>query len=288
MLTVGQADRLRTSARATLAEFGYEVDMYGDHARTAGGAQYGLWNLASRVAHEPERRWGRIVREHFRVLTEAMTQAMPEPSEEQLESDLLVRLVETSSLSGGQQSFDYALEWMPGVSRVLVIDEPQTVRTLMDQVVARLGPVGPLLDRGHRNLVRMLREARVTVERFDIEDGHVHVAMSDNVYLASMAQCLDEAVRHWSPGADLAHGVVFAIPFRNQVVFRVIDGSDSVLHALVIVPRLALAGYAEGTGPISPHTYLWLDGEVTQLTELGGDEIVVRPGPLERWLSEEP
>jgi hypothetical protein len=288
MLTVDQADRLRQLTRTTLAEIGYEVDMFGEHARTADGAQYGLWNLATRAALEHERTWGKLVRNHFTLLTEAMAQASPDLSDEQLERDLLTRLVETDSLGQHDSEFTYAPEWMPGISRVLVIDEPQTVRTLMDRQIRPLGPAGPLFDRGHRNLLRMLDSAEVSIESIDDGEGHhVEVAVSDNVYVASMAQCLDLALARWLRGVNVSNGVVFAIPCRNQLAFRVVTDSAAALDALMLLPRIAVAGFSDGTGPVSPHTYLWLGGEVTQLTDFTGDELVVRPGPLERWLTEE-
>jgi hypothetical protein len=288
MLSVEQADRLRQLSRTTLAEIGFEVDMFGEHARTADGAQYGLWNLATRAAVEPERTWGKLVRNHFTLLTEAMAKAPPALTDEQLERDLLTRLVETDSLGQRDAEFAYAPEWMPGVSQVLVIDEPQTVRTLMDRHVAPLGPAGPLFDRAHRNLLRMLDSANVSIERIDDGDGHhVDIAVSDNVYVASMAQCLDLALARWQPHLDLSGGVAFAIPCRNQLAFRVVGDTASALDALMLLPRLAVAGFSDGTGPVSPHTYLWLNREVTQLTDFSGDELVVRPGPLERWLTEE-
>jgi hypothetical protein len=76
------------------------------------------------------------------------------------------------------------------------------------------------------------------------------------------------------------------VPYRHQLNYRVVDGPAAALDALLLIPQFTVLGFDDSPGPLSPHTYLWLDGEVTQLTRLTDDQLAVIPGPLEPLLHE--
>lgn len=113
------------------------------------------------------------------------------------------------------------------------------------------------------------------------------MAQSEWVYTSSLPLLLPQALARFAPGADLGRGVLFCAPNRHQFGFHVVTGPDAAARSLMLMPTFALNAYADGASPLSPHTYLWLDGEVTQLTEITDTTLGVHPGPhLERLFSQ--
>ena len=110
--------------------------------------------------------------------------------------------------------------------------------------------------------------------------------LGDSFFTASFVLFLPELVHRFQPGADLERGVVFSAPYRHQVNFRVVDSATAALDALLLIPRFTVLGFEDSPGPLSPHTYLWLDGEVVPLTRLAEGGLSVVPGPLEPLLGE--
>ena len=168
---------------------------------------------------------------------------------------------------------------MPGVLRVLVVDLPRSVRTVSAQDAAGLAPLGPHYDRGLANLAREFAAAEFELETVTYEGGTFEVASSDWVYTSSLPLLFTQALARFAPDADLARGVLFCVPDRYQFGFHVCRDAEEAARALMIMPTFALNAYDDGVSPLSPHTYLWRDGEVSQLTEVTDTTLSVHPGP---------
>lgn len=279
MLTRKDADHLRSLVHRHLAQRGFEPDVGPDFATIADGTTFGLWNLGANAAGDPDGRrgWPSLVADHLDSVIEAVHQ--PEDlTDELLAEHLLVRLIDTQT-SGSEELARYAPEWMPGVLRILVVDLPRSVRTVSPEDAEGLAPLGPLYDRGLANLAREFAAAEFEVETLSHEGGSFQLALSEWVYTSSLPLLLPQAVDRFAPGADLGLGVLFCVPNRHQFAFHVCRDAEDAARALTIMPTFAINGYADGVSPLSPHTYLWLDGQVDQLTEITDTTLSVPPGP---------
>lgn len=276
LLTVDEAAELRNLARSALSELGYEPVIQADHAVLDDGTVLGFDTLARSCLAAPRGRssWPKVVRHHFSRLLD------DDPWDAE-DGTLVVRLADLASLDTGDLTFAYAPEPIPGLRQVLCLDRPDTVVTLGDELVAgRTVPLGALVDEGRENLQALLRRSDATVERLEHDGQAFWCAIGDDVFTASYALLLPDALRLWMPEADLTNGVLFAVPFRHQLAFAVCSDRTAVLDGLQLLPLFAGSGHSDGVGPLSPHVYHWLDGEVTQVSRHVDGGIEVRPGPL--------
>jgi hypothetical protein len=277
-----EADRFRATVREVLAEEGYEVTVHPGHVETDDGRRWGLWNVAA-VAHGDERGpagWPDVVRAHFLRLVAGDRVSTDDLSDEEYLERLHLRLVEEAALrSLGGDGFGHALPWADGVVRVPVVDLPDTVVTPPEPELRRRGDLAVLLDRAHRNTAGLVTSAPLQAERVEHEGRWFWCVLGDSFFTASMALVLPDLVERIEPGADLSQGVVFAVPFRQQIDFRVVDSASAALDALLLIPRFAVLGFEDSAGPLSPHTYLWHEGAVSQLTRFDDGRLAVVPGP---------
>lgn len=274
MLSSADAGALRELIRETLAENGWEPQMHGDHAVLSDGRVFGFDNLARRVRGATDRRdWPSVVRSHFAIVLAGTGGA----TNDVLPETIVVRLLDVTA--GTPLAFDYAPEWQPGVIEVLVADYPDRVEFLSDGRVAAMAPLGPWFDRARWNLRRILDESDVRVERIAQGEHWFDCAHSSSVFLATAATMLPEILPRLRPDVDLDAGVIFAVPFRHQLAFRDCRDPNAVIDAVTLLPLFASNGYANGVGPVSPHTYLWRDGQVEQLTRIADGRLQVIPGP---------
>jgi len=277
LLTIRDADRLRSIARTVLAENGFEAQVFGDHLAIEDGRTVGLGNLTRKVLDARPSEWDRIVRMHLLPL---LTPA-EDPTGDELLTRIVARLHDVSAGSGDPRlTYDYAPAWQPGVAEILVVDLPDHVSMLGDGSVRDLAPLGPWYDRARRNLFRELTEtAEVRVETVE-HDGHrLRCAFSESVYTASGALLLPEVLSYWEPAVDLRDGVLFAVPFRNQLAFVACSDAVDVMDGLQLLPAFAAQGYSDGVGPVSPFVYYWREGVVTQVSHIVDGTIVVTPPP---------
>ncbi|MGL4745612.1 MAG: hypothetical protein ACRCXL_14660, partial [Dermatophilaceae bacterium] len=84
---------------------------------------------------------------------------------------------------------------------------------------------------------------------------------------ASFARFLDLVVRRLLPQSDAVGGFVFAVPYRHAIIIQPCSTPQATRDALELVPTYAQSLYADGAGPLSPHTFHWLDRRITRLTE---------------------
>ncbi|TWS25886.1 hypothetical protein FK268_01060 [Tsukamurella sputi] len=276
LLTIRDADRLRSLTRTVLAEKGFEAQVLGDHLRTADGCTLGLDNLMRKVRGVDGAQWDPVVREHLAAL---LRPGDGEPTDEELRARVIARLLDVTA-GDPRLTFDYAPQWQPGVAEVLAVDYPDRVSMLGDGSVRNLAPLGPWYDRARGNLFRELTEtAAVRIETVE-HDGHrIRCALSESVYTASGALLLSELLPRWVPGIDLRGGVLFGVPFRNQLAFAACSDAASALGGLMLLPVFTANGYSDGVGPVSPNVYYWRDGAVTQISSIADDALNVTPPP---------
>lgn len=170
-------------------------------------------------------------------------------------------------------------EWMPGVIQGSVVVLPSAVHILTREQLQSRAPGADVDSFAWRNLRAELAKG-VQVGRFTQDDRWFGVIVGSPVHTASLALLMPELLAVTNPGEDLSRGVVFALPVRDQIAYRVVQGKDSILAALTEMPGYASAGFHQGQGPVSSHVYLWRDGQVTQLTQVGDNgAIQVHLGP---------
>jgi hypothetical protein len=213
------------------------------------------------------------------ALAEADIEAL---SHEEFDAALTSRLVSAERIMSTGLGFSYATRFADHVHEVLTLDLPTTVVMLPDSRVAETGRRLPLLvDRGRTNLLHLLETSPVEVER--VVDGRrgAYVVGGDSPYTASFARYLNDAVHRWLPQADTTNGIVFALPHRHAIVVQTCANAAEAREALELVPALAQEMHADGTAPVSRHTYHWLDRQITCLTEEDGNGgLTLRPTPF--------
>lgn len=278
MLSVDEAARLRALTSSWFSGQRREVTISGAHVQSDDGTRYGLWNLAARC-HETEhpKAWPGLVDEHFTVLLAAQDTDLSAFTDEEFGDSLRLRLVEKlpDDLDDGP---GFATEWAPGISRVLVLDLPTTVISPPSAYFAERGTPGRLLDQAWQQTASLV--VTEDLERLAIGDhDEIWCVVGDSVFTATLAMFLPDLVHRFEPGADLGLGVLFSLPHRHQVNYRVIDRPRTALDALLVMPSFTVAGYVDAASSVSPSVYLWLDGQVTQISAFVDNQIHVTPGP---------
>lgn len=281
MLSVDEAARLRSLVAGWFVQRGTEVSIAPGHVQTDQGTRYGLWNLAARC-HEDEAGpdgWPLIVDDHFTVLLAAEQIDIEEFTDEEFRDALRLRLLEDQPGPDADPDPDHAPVWAPGIRRHLVLDLPTTVVTPSRAELERRGALGPLTDLAWQQTASIVVTEDLERERIQVDQHHAWCVLGDSVFTASLALFLPDVVRRFEPDARLDQGVIFSLPLRHQLNYRVVEHPMSVLDALLVLPQFTVAGFSDAVGPVSPSVYLWLDGEITQLSAVHDRQITVRPGP---------
>ncbi|GAB3070635.1 hypothetical protein [Pedococcus soli] len=278
MFEESDAATFRSTVRETLAEMGFEVTVLADHVTTDDGRQWGLWNLGAGCAGTPHDQWPATVRAHF---TTVMAGADDEPlTAAYLDAHVVSRLMEEDGLRQTPDWVDRGLEWAPGVRQVVVVDTPETVQVLPPAAFEEFRPLGPWFDRGLANLRAQLDTETFQLEAVTHGDSTFWCLLGDSVYTASLALLLPDVVQRYAAQPLSDKGVLFAIPFRHQLAFHVVDEPQAALNALMVMPQFAAAGFLEGSGPVSPSVFWWQEGRVRQVSTMTADRrLSVTPGP---------
>lgn len=287
--SVDEAAQFRALVREVAAERGREVSVHADHIVDDAGNVFGLWNVAALCASESDGAWRGLVDTHVDHLFNPQGPDVATMDLEALMASVHARLVEEDSLRSFDDLDAYSLEeWAPGVRRILAVDTPTTVLTpALDHLKAR-APLATLIDQGWRNTRSLLDTEPLSAERVEHDGRWFTCLLGDSFFTASLALMLSDVAARFEPEAVQEHGIIFAIPYRHQLAFRVATDAEAALAGLMLIPRFAANCFSESPGPISPCTFHWRDGVVSCLTEMDGQgQLTVRPGPyLERLLSE--
>jgi hypothetical protein len=280
-----EAARFRSLVRSTFAELGMEVVVHADHMQADDGRTFGLWNLAAACHNDEdgEPGWPAAIERHVRITSAATARdELAEMSEEELMSSVYVRLVESASLGQlGRDDVEYASEVAPGVLRLLVVDLPETVVTPAQSRLEERAPLPRLLDQGWRNLHGLLDREVFELDTLEHEGAAFSILLGESMMTATLVLMLPEVIERWAPGSRLDRGAFVCLPYRHQLAFHVIDDPEQALKTLMVMPQFAVRGFSDGTGPLSPHTYWWRDGELHQLTTFEDDGRIALTVPPE-------
>ncbi|MGL5929266.1 MAG: hypothetical protein ACRCY8_10035, partial [Dermatophilaceae bacterium] len=205
---------------------------------------------------------------HLERLTAAAEGDVGILTADEFDSALTARLVGADRIHDPTGGFDYANWFADGVHEVLSLDLPSAVVMLPESRLTETGHRVPaLVERGRQNLATLAVTSPVDVERVGDGGGSVFALIGDSPYTASFARFLDLVVRRLLPRADTGGGFVFAVPYRHAIVIQPCSTPQQTRDALELVPPYAQALHADGSGPVSPHTFHWLDRRITRLTE---------------------
>lgn len=263
-MTEDQATLLRTLVREVFAETGREVVVYADHVVDDSGGQFGLWNLAALCASEPQSHWRRLVEGHVRRITTEQPD-LDALSDDQFRSALYLRLVEANSLPD-RGFYPYARDIGDHLVELLSVDMPEMITTPPEDALLRRGDIEVLKEHGLRNLRGVLQQPEVEVQHVqESGSGRFAVATGESFFTASLSLILPEAMAHFTHERDLGRGVLLVVPFRHQLAYHVIDGTEGAA-ALNNLFRWAMLGFGDAPGPLSPHVYWVRDGHWEQIT----------------------
>lgn len=265
-LTVDEATEIRRLAQRAFADAGIDVQTHPDHLSAPDGQLFGLWNLAATCHAAPKgrREWPGVVRNHVQVLLTAPPSAESLSLEEVLPR-VYLRVYGTDTLPAQfLQQMTYARPIADGLLEALALDSPESVVTLMDTEVTRLG-VGELRRAGLENLLREPIDAIDTVR--SPAGADIQVVLGDSVYTASRILAMRDLLQRVFGDREYPNGVLVAVPIRHQVALLPLDGGNPVA-AISAVAGFAAAGFSDGVGGVTPSTYWWHDGVLTRITTL--------------------
>ena len=284
VLDTVSADQVRALAGAWFADHGIAAAVRPGCVQTHDGRQYGLWNLAVACSRDAARRtdWGAVVDGHFSRLLGAAAQEVTELSDAEFGSALRLRLVGDAVLRSVPDpgAFCYAPSWAPGIRAVLVLDLPGRLVALPEAQLAARGAMTELVAVGRRNTWALVDTENLIVQPVEHGGRWFRCMIGDTAFTSSLALMLPDLVARIEPGAAVDRGIIFSVPYRHQLNYRVVEGAASVLDALTLIPRFTLKGYHDSPSPLSPLTFLWLDGAVTAVSEVDDVHVTVVPGPV--------
>lgn len=250
-LSAFQVRRLHQLVAHAFDDAGYAVERVGDHVVDDRGRGFHLRDLAAECATEPVTRWPELVRRHVTV---AVT---PGPTLEQLTEHTLreacvLRLVPAATLPPG---------WDPTAASI--------TRDLVSVVAVDLGTEAlmpsaeALQERAphlpwRRHAQTNLRERARSLALHHEPGPDFDVLVGESGLTASLSLVLEDVLARIG-GADLGRGVLVGVPYRHQLVLRVVDrpvGPEVVTR---------LGDYVRSThsvapGPVSPLVHWVHDG----------------------------
>jgi hypothetical protein len=209
--SVSEANDFRRLVERSFAAAGREVTVYPDRVEDRSGTTFRLWNIGALCVGASPSDWPALVDDHIRLVT-TPTRELSDLSQEEIESALTLRLVETVSVRE-PDALGYARVVAPGLLEVLAVDLPDSVATPTREELAERGTIGNLLDRGRENLHGLLRDPSLVAETVgEGEHGRFTAVTGGSVFTASLALLLPEAVEHLTDENDWGRGFLVAVP----------------------------------------------------------------------------
>lgn len=266
-LTRAQGARLRSLVRHAFAERGVEVTLLPDRVEATGGNQYGLTNIAAACNASPAREWPSIVTWHVDTVLRALAApAIAELTDEAVLGHVFVRVMGASAVPD-LSCFEYRRDLGGDLIELLALDSEDSVSLMQDSDVERFG-VDVLRSAGVENL---LAEPFGSCEQIAVSPGTVFsCVLGDSVYTASRLLTMSDVLRRITGTAQAPNGILVCLPNRHKLAFHVMVDAG-VVPVLPAMARFALAGYADGVGPVSPNLFWQHDGELHQLSRLEPD-----------------
>lgn len=279
-----------------LAHQGIEaVPVIGDYGKALAIADVGqvsMENLADRLIEHESSEWEAILHQwvNFVLATIAENNA-PQPSKDEVLGMIRTRIISTYDAEWR----DYGRVLAPGLLQVLCLDHPTHVVLLSDEQVEELDiPLEVLFTQGQINT-----DAE-PIDEVLTEDG-VSLATSDSLFMASkignIPALLDQL------GIEAPDGLLFAVPNRSLLLFRVPIPDDGVANIFAVAQALSVflpeSGFNNPGGLVSENVYYWspngtIEPQLGNYDEMQQDlsdaghsvefpdqgMVVVKPGPM--------
>lgn len=265
---------LRSLVAMAFAGRGTEVTIESLYVQGADEVQFGLWNLATKCAEAPRRRWPEIVQEYVDAVSDLPGRETL--TEEQVRNGIHERIQAVDSLPNP--------EWFPSATilsdvlvSIAVLDTPTVVQTVPEDRYDEVGGLERWRAAGRASTRRLIDTEELEHAVIDPSTG-VHVVMGESFFTASLALHLPDVMARFGV-ADTGRGVVVALPFRHQIAFHPVVGAASV-EAIQQLFQLAMRNFAESPGGVTPHLHLVRDGLWTRISmfdEQGKPAIGVGP-----------
>jgi hypothetical protein len=258
-LTLSDAALLRRLVQSWLVEHGREGVMAAGEVKLDG--LHGLTNLARLCAQQPggPADWPGVIDAHFATLLPALQNRVDADalSPADFTSRVMLRLWPDDMLGLNANTMAGWANVAPGLVQTLVLDEPNTVRSVAVSQAARVG---------EQILLRAARDnlAQAHYERH-IADWHgirVDVLRSDSSYMASQLLVLDDILGRMYPYEVAPSGVLVAVPDRSMMLLHVV-ASGTGTRVVSAMRRYARERHGHAPWPLSPHVYWWYDGELS-------------------------
>jgi hypothetical protein len=258
MLSVADADHLRSIVRTVFAERGTEVTIGPADVVRDDGFRFWLGNVARYCAGNDRSDWPRIVREHIRRTDEASRT----PFEESL-GKAYVRLYRDGNLLDNPR-----VDFAPGLVQALVLDAPESMQVMRRETVERLGGWASVYAAALANL---RREPPGRHKVLNVPGGAaVHYVEGKSVYTGSLAIVLADLARQVGDPLPPDAVWVLSVPDRHRLMWHVVRDRTAVF-AVTAMARLAHDAFEKVAYELSPHVY-WSDGtSYRQLTRPGPD-----------------
>jgi hypothetical protein len=266
--TTAEADTFRELVRASFAEVGRDVAVYPDHVEDKTGTTFGLWNIGALCAREELSDWADLIDDHVRRVT-TPTRGLDDLTSEELEASVYLQLVDARSVSE-PDLLGYAREVAPGLLEVISIDLPDAVATPPEAELTARGRLQDLRERGRANLLSLLSGDLIGAETVDGDSGGRFIAVTGpSLFTASLALLLPETMEQFSGESDEGRGVLVAVPFRHQLLYRVVDG-PAAARALDDMFEVARRRFMTNAGPVSPDVYWVRNHRWVPVTSMDG------------------
>jgi hypothetical protein len=251
--TVAQAAEFRRLVARSFAAVGRDVDVYPDRIADAGGTTLGLWNIGALCVGADLDDWPALIDDHVRLVTTPAPH-VADLSPEELESGLVLRLVETGCVPE-PDTLGHARVVAPGLLEVLSVDVGESLATPSRDELAGREAIGWLIARARANLRALLADDGLQAEPVgESACGGYTAVTGRSRFTASLALLLPETVEHFTGKDDWGRGVLVAVPFRHQLLYRPIDGPDAGL-ALQHMLQAAHRGFHSHAGPLCPDVF---------------------------------
>jgi hypothetical protein len=262
--SVTEANEFRRLVGRSFARAGRDVTVYPDRAEDRSGTSFRLWNIGVLCVGAEPRDWADLIDDHVRLVT-TPARDLADLSQEELESSLYLRLVETASVPDAD-SIAYARVVAPGLLEVLSVNLPDSVATPSQEELIARGTIGELIARGRDNLTALLMDDGLRAETVvEGAPGRFTAVTGDSFFTASLALLLPETVERFTGEDDWGRGFLVAVPSRHQLLYRPIDTSDAA-PALQHMLEVTFRDFYGEAGPLSPNVFWVRNGRWIQVT----------------------
>ena len=263
-----EATEFRRLVGSSFARAGRDVTIHAEHVEDRGGTVFGLWNIAALCRGVARREWPEVIDDHVRRVT-TPARSLVDLSAHELRDALYLRLARDDSVPDAE-TLRYARQVAPGLLEVLAVDLPDAVVTLREDDRAAPGSLSELMEVGRANL-RSLLDADDVRSEIVTEGRNVSFTRitGDSFFTASLALLVRETVLRFSGEDDWGRGVLVAVPDRQELLYRLVDGRSTAatLRAMFDASR---TGFHDGSGPLSPNVYHVRDRRWTPATSVEG------------------